>query len=133
MENRPNVVIVMACCRQTKQHFGIRFEEKENDTLGLKSNLDLPRRMWLGDWAFKMDNKLGKREGYDKNEINGIISLDINVYPGCPHCFSKLIFKCSCGQVGCCDSPNQIVTCPNCGMTARLNGYIKRLKGGNDL
>ena len=121
MENRPNVVIVRARCSQSKQYFGIRFEEKEMDTPGVGSHLGLGKKVWVGDWSFAVDSQLSKREGYDKNEINGIISVNLKVYPGCPHCSKKLIFECSCGQAACREGSNQIVTCPSCGRTARLS------------
>ncbi len=131
MKNRPNVVIVMARCNQNMEYFGIRFEEKDGPNLGLSLNLTLARKAWVGDWAFKLEKELGKKEGYDKNKINGIIALN-PAYPGCPHCGQKLIVKCPCGEVACHGDQNQMMTCPSCGITASLDGYIQSLNAGED-
>jgi hypothetical protein len=76
------VVIVMAKCSHSKQSYGIRFEQK------------LPHQ-WVADWAFAIKEAAAKREGYDRSEIMGSFSFDA-AYPGCPHCESPGIFKCSC-------------------------------------
>ena len=132
MESRPNVVIVMARCSHSKEYYGIRFEKKASMEGLPKYNFGIePNHLWVADWAFEIKKESGGREGYDKSEIAGIISIG-PTYPGCPHCHGKSIFKCRCGKVVCWDGECQIVTCPYCGMTDRLSGQIESLKAGDD-
>lgn len=132
MENGPNVVIVMARCSHNKGYFGVRFEENKVGDQGLPFRLHLnPKRLWVADWAFAIESEVGRKEGYDKSEIRGTISMGIT-YPGCPHCNGRSIFRCSCRKVACWDGKSQMVTCPYCGMTGLVNGQIDRLSSGGD-
>jgi hypothetical protein len=112
------VVIVMACCNRTKQNFGIRFEENQ-------------KGRWTADWAFAVKETYAKKEGYDHNTIAGTFMFD-NVYPGCPYCRAKSIFKCGCGKVNCWNRKITIVTCAWCGQTNELSGRIETLSAGVD-
>lgn len=119
MDRLPNVVIVMARCAYSRQAFGIRFEEKR-------------RHQWTADWAFAIKEAAAKREGYDKGEIIGEFSLD-GVYPGCPHCGASHIVKCGvCGKAACWDGLHSTVTCPWCGSTGQIGGYIESLDTSSD-
>jgi len=132
MEKRLSVVVVLARCRHTKEYFGIRFEESKGLAQGSGFGFGLnPKRIWVTDWAFEIANEMGKKERYDKTEIEGIIGMAIT-YPGCPHCNGKSIFKCGCGKVACWDAETKVVTCPHCGMLARLSGQIESLNSGVD-
>lgn len=132
MENRPNIVIVMARCGHSKEYFGIRFEENQSMERYPKHNFGgEPGQFWAADWAFEIRRESGGREGYDKTEISGIFSIS-PTYPGCPYCHGKSIYKCGCGKVVCWDGETQIVTCPYCGMTAQLSGQIESLYSGFD-
>ena len=74
-------------CKCAKQHtFGIRVEKRDGD--------------WYRTWAFKIDEKRAKREGFDKVVINGSMDVD-EEYPGCPYCGSKGFFQCECGKINC--------------------------------
>lgn len=132
MENRPNVVVVMARCSHSRQYYGIRFEESNvvDPNPGFRFGFK-PKRYWVGDWAFEIDEGSGKKEGYDKSEIRGFISMG-SAYPGCPHCKGASIFKCSCGKVACWDGRSDIVTCPYCGITAGIVGQFESLSVGKD-
>ncbi len=112
----PNVAIVMARCCQTKQYYGIRFEERSQGH-------------WVGDWAFAIKETMGKKEGYDRVEVKGIIEL-AEGYPGCPHCENMSIVQCSCQKVGCWDGVSLYFTCPYCGDTGSIDGVIGGFEGG---
>ena len=62
MSTSPKVVIVTARCSQTRQSFGIRFEEK-----GLGQ--------WSADWAFAVTEDAAQREGYDRGMISGVFGF----------------------------------------------------------
>ena len=132
MGNRPNVVIVMARCRQTKEYYGIRFEENRSIERYPKHDFGIePNQLWVADWAFEIKKESADREGYAKTEISGSFSI-APAYPGCPSCHGRSIFKCGCGKVACWDGKSQMVTCPYCGMTGLLSGQIDRLSSGGD-
>jgi DNA-directed RNA polymerase subunit RPC12/RpoP len=100
-----NVVL----CKCEKQHtFGIRVEKRSND--------------WFRTWAFKIDEKRIKREGFDKVVIKGSMANDPE-YPGCPYCGGRGFFQCDCGRINCFkeneDKEKWEVTCNWCGK--RLN------------
>ena len=81
-----NAKIIIARCAKTKQAFGIRVEEREND--------------WIRTWAFPIDEKKASKEGFDTNTISGTLQTDPE-YPGCPFCGSEAFIVCSCGKIGC--------------------------------
>ena len=55
MENRPNVVIVMARCGHSKEYYGIRFEKKPSMEGLPKHNFGIePDQLWVADWAFEI-------------------------------------------------------------------------------
>jgi len=108
----------MARCNRTKQNFGIRFEEKQ-------------KSQWAADWAFAVKEIYAKKEGYDHNTIAGTFILD-SVYPGCPYCHAKGLFKCSCSKVNCWDGEITTVSCSWCGQIGELGGKIEALNAGAD-
>jgi hypothetical protein len=112
-----NVVIVLGRCRQSRQPFGIRFEEKG-------------RGQWMADWAFPVKEGTARREGYDRGEITGSFGFDPG-FPGCPYCRTSSFFKCGCGRVSCMGS-EMTVTCPWCGNTGQIGGQVDRLGAGAD-
>ena len=118
MNDFPDVVVVMARCSQTRQGFGIRFEEKAPG-------------QWIADWAFAIKEAVARKEGYDCGEITGAFGFD-PAYPGCPHCGAMNIFGCNCGKVACWDGERRTVTCPWCGGTGKLSDHIQRLSAGGD-
>ncbi|MDR2485468.1 MAG: hypothetical protein LBD55_08740 [Treponema sp.] len=92
-------------CKCTKQHtFGIRVEKRRHD--------------WYRTWAFKIDEKRAKREGFDKELIKGSMEID-EEYPGCPYCGARGFFQCECGKFNCFKGNEQgnkwDVTCNWCG------------------
>lgn len=119
MNQASDVVIVMSRCSRSKESFGIRFEKDD------QSN-------WVVDWAFPVKEALGRKEGYDKNEIKGRITLDTQ-YPGCPYCHNESFVLCStCAKVSCYDNTSNWVVCPWCNVGNSVGGSIQALRGGDD-
>lgn len=119
MPELPNVVIVLARCARSAGLFGMRFEEKM-------------KRQWLADWAFAIKERTARREGYDRAQITGYISLAPD-YPGCPYCGAKSFFKCgTCEHVVCWDGDSRKVTCSWCGSTGVLGGSLESLSVETD-
>ena len=119
MNEKPNVVIVMARCSRSELAFGVRFEEQS-------------RGQWFGDWAFAMQERAARKEGYTNSEINGAMGLTTG-YPGCPHCHAGGLYKCNCGKVVCWDRDAQVVVCPWCKCAGQPGGQVESLKAGGDL
>lgn len=115
---RLNVVIVLGRCRSQGALFGIRFEE-------------CGHCHWIGDWAFAIRERTAKRERYDSGEIAGSFEFS-PVYPGCPDCGSKCLFRCSCGKVACWDGESRQVKCPWCKQMGLLEGSVDHLSIDQD-
>lgn len=120
MQDRPHVVILTARCRSNRQLFGVRFEEDP-----------LLTGRWRADWAFDLKEDRAKREGYDKTTLEGSFDYQKD-YPGCPHCFSRRLVKCSCGKVFCYDGKGGQLTCPWCGATGRVTGVASKVDVDRD-
>ncbi|MDR0601470.1 MAG: hypothetical protein LBG42_03745 [Treponema sp.] len=99
----------MAKCSSTKKAFGIRIEQRGRD--------------WVRTWAFPIDERKAKREGFDANTISGSMNAG-DEYPGCPHCGNIGFAQCGCGKTGCgggiIDNGDGTaeMTCPWCGETS---------------
>jgi len=93
------VNIVIAKCCKHNQTFGLRLEKINNN--------------WLRTWAFKIKESSVKREGYDKNPINGTL-MPMPSYPGCPYCKADNVVLCGCGKVSCYLSESKSVYCYWC-------------------
>lgn len=113
-----NIVIVMGRCGQSKQSFGIRFEQRSGHE-------------WAGTWAFAIKETAAKREGYEKTRMEGSFSFDA-AFPGCPHCSSRSFFLCGCGKIACMRSEGHRVTCPWCGAIGEVGGAVTNMDGGGD-
>ena len=116
--DRPHVMIVLARCSRKSGAFGIRFEEHVHGH-------------WEADWAFAIQEKAAKREGYDRGKISGKFGF-ANAYPGCPHCHARCIFQCACGKAACWDGDSKTVVCPWCEHKIALQGEIESLDAGTD-
>jgi len=105
-----NAKVIMARCSKTKRSFGIRIEQRGND--------------WVRTWAFPLDERAARREGFEANTITGSMGAD-EYYPGCPHCESPGFTQCGCEKIGCSGGVEkrgkaEIYTCPWCGDTGEL-------------
>ncbi|NCC02137.1 MAG: hypothetical protein EOM34_15990 [Clostridia bacterium] len=103
-------VIALCKCGESHKAYGVRFERIDSNT-------------WQYTWAFPINEKAAKREGYDSTKINGNI-LPSEDYPGCPYCGSKYFMVCSCGKLNCnIVSPDETATCNWCGSTGYVSNY----------
>lgn len=94
-------MVVMAYCQTCKQPFGITVQKIGKD--------------FAFDWAFKINPSSAKREGFDKNKVNGNI-FNTDHYPGCPHCGAETWFQCgNCKKFVCMRPGQKVVKCPECG------------------
>lgn len=115
-----DVIIVVSRCATTKASFGCRLEETA-------------RREWNLTWAFALPPERAQREGYDRAEAKGSISVAPE-YPGCPGCGSGGLVLCArCDRLGCWDRESRVFTCPWCTASGPIGGQITRLSGGGDL
>jgi hypothetical protein len=112
MAGKLNAKVIMAKCSKTRKTFGIRIEHQRGD--------------WVRTWAFPMDERKAKREGYDANTVTG--SMDAtDEYPGCPHCGSPgFLSDGDCGHVSCTGGAIDRgdyaeCTCPWCGETSEYS------------
>jgi predicted RNA-binding Zn-ribbon protein involved in translation (DUF1610 family) len=96
---------IMAICKETKKPFGITVDP-QNGCLSLV-------------WSFKISENQAKREGYDKAKIRGSVLYDAE-FNGCPYCGTKQLYYCNNCKKMVCYHGEEIVTCPNCGNTSRL-------------
>jgi len=95
------MVILQKC--SIKNHLtGIRVEKRDGD--------------WYRTWAFKIDEKKAKNEGFDKNSIKGSFHADPK-YPGCPYCEAISFYQCFCGKLNCYAGHEKSITCRWCGKT----------------
>jgi hypothetical protein len=99
-----NAKVIIAKCSKTQKAFGIRIEQRGGD--------------WARTWAFPVDERKAKREGFEANTISGSMKAD-DEYPGCPHCGGLGFSRCSCGNISCGGGmlDNGEMTCPWCGET----------------
>ncbi|MDR3139182.1 MAG: hypothetical protein LBT95_05855 [Treponema sp.] len=101
----------MAKCSNTKKTFGMRIEQRGGD--------------WVRTWAFPLDERRAKHEGFDANTVSGSMNAD-GEYPGCPHCGSDGFVQCGCGKIGCAGGVGNHgnyakYTCPWCGSRCDLS------------
>lgn len=97
--------VIIAKCVNTKKIYGIRVERRNND--------------WHKTWAFKINEKSAKREGFDKTVIHGKFRAD-DEYNGCPYCGSREFTKCGCGKISCWNG-EKIVRCAWCGAKGEIS------------
>lgn len=119
MDFPANVVVVMGRCCRSSEGFGMRFEGRS-------------WQQWEANWAFPIQERLARKEGYDQSEIKGNILL-ANEYPGCPYCGNASVIRCArCERVSCYDGQLHTASCGWCGWRGPVAGYIDRLSAGGD-
>jgi ribosomal protein S27E len=109
--------IVMARCSKNKAPYGMRLQKAQG--------------IWVGTWAFPLQESAAKKEGYDSKSVSGDIDL-LDEYPGCPHCGAGGFVQCGkCKKIGCFSSQMKSVTCPHCGnvMENFSDGGFSDIKG----
>ena len=92
--------VTLAKCPRSKDLYGMRIEEREND--------------WVRTWAFKISEQKAKHEGYESEKKSGSMQPTPE-YPGCPYCGAMGIAQCSCGKLFCWRSETGTAVCPWCG------------------
>ncbi len=114
----PNVNIITGRCRKTGALFGIRMEQVGNT--------------WVATWSFPIEERLARREGYDKTELKGEFAFDES-FPGCPHCHSHSFVVCGCEKLSCTAPGTTQFTCPWCRRSGKIGGETAdRLRAGGD-
>ena len=99
-----NAKVILARCSENRKCFGIRIEQQGRD--------------WVRTWAFPIDERKAKREGFDANTVTGSMNA-LDGYPGCPHCGANGFIQCGCERIACSggivDSGGYLEhTCPWC-------------------
>lgn len=80
-------VILMRCARVSKS-YGVRIQLMEDGD-------------WYRTWAFPINEKAARVEGFDKTPIRGNLFV-IDEYPGCPYCGTKDFVQCGkCSKLTC--------------------------------
>lgn len=101
-----NANVVLCKCPRSKNLFGMRIEERDND--------------WLRTWAFKITESKARHEGYEKTKSTGSMQPTPE-YPGCPHCGALDIAQCSCGKLFCWYGETNTAVCPWCGQSGEYH------------
>lgn len=106
----PEARIAMAKCKETKgKLYGVRFQKCLSG--------------WNYTWAFPMEEKTAKREGYQDTDITGDIQPDTE-YPGCPYCGTRYFVVCgNCKHLNCNTKIGEAFTCEWCGTTGTLVNF----------
>ena len=105
MTNPLNAKVIIGKCSKTQKTFGIRIEDRGNG--------------WVSTWAFPIDERKAKHEGYSDTSTVALSGIDDN-FPGCPHCGDKVIVQFGCKKTGCCGGCRKgliftDIICPWCG------------------
>ena len=99
-----NAKVILCKCPRSKDLYGIRIEERNND--------------WIRTWAFKITENRATREGYEKARCSGSMQPTPE-YPGCPYCGLISIAQCRCNKLFCfsvnSENLSTILSCPWCG------------------
>jgi predicted RNA-binding Zn-ribbon protein involved in translation (DUF1610 family) len=122
MTGAQNAKVIIARCSKTQKTFGIRIEERGNG--------------WVSTWAFPIDERKAKHEGYSDTSTVALSGQDDN-FPGCPHCGDKNIVQFGgCKKIGCGGGSRKgliftEIICPWCGEKNVLqNGGSLNVSGG---
>ena len=67
--------VILARCPDNRQVYGMRTEK-------------MPDGDWRRNWAFALDERRAKSEGYDRLKVRGSLRYTAE-YPGCPYCGAK--------------------------------------------
>lgn len=105
----PEARIAMCKCKETKKLYGVRMQREGSG--------------WKYTWAFPIEEKSAKREGYHDTELMGSIEPD-EEYPGCPYCSTKYFVVCGgCKKLNCNVGVGNTFKCEWCGMSGTLGGF----------
>lgn len=93
--------VILVKCSNGKRVYGIRTQKMSDGD-------------WWRTWAFPVDEKRAKNEGYDETKVQGNL-YHTEEYPGCPYCGTKNFVQCNkCKKISCWHGETRM-TCPWCG------------------
>jgi len=95
--------VVIAKCQKSKKTYGMRVERRGNS--------------WCLTWAFKINEKMAAREGFEHAKISGDFYMD-GAFPGCPYCGAMNFIQCACTKLTCYDDSG-MAECAWCGFSAK--------------
>lgn len=112
-------IYVLARCTQTRQYFGMTFEER-------------PRGSW--QWylisGIPLPEERSKQGEYDRlNNVVGSFFFDNSKYKGCPYCQAMSFYQarhCN-NQLACWNGMTNPVPCAWCGETITISGTISKV------
>lgn len=110
--------VILARCPDNRQVYGMRTEK-------------MPDGDWRRNWAFAIDERRAKSEGYDRLKVRGSLRYTAE-YPGCPYCGAKNLVQCgNCGKLTCWKGEEELA-CAWCGIG--MGGFERvsevRVSGG---
>ena len=80
--------VIMQMCPKANRRFGVRTQKMQDQD-------------WWRTWAFEIDDRRAKREGYDVTPVLGNLNCT-EEFPGCPHCGSYSFVQCGrCKRLSC--------------------------------
>ena len=118
MSKKCEAIVIVAKCSKTGKLYGNRVEKKSDGK-------------WHFTWAFKLNQDIIKKEGYDKSTIVGSMVNDES-YKGCPYCGNPDWLYCeTCGKMNCYDGEKKYQVCNWCNANLFVyNPERYKLKGG---
>lgn len=88
-----NAQVILVKCKSSKRLYGVRIQQNKG-------------KEWDMTWAFPIDDKRAKNEGFDRTVLNADCSATDD-YPGCPTCGATGFVKCAnCGKLTCWNGEN---------------------------
>lgn len=89
-----NAQVILIRCKSSKHLYGARIQQKKG-------------KKWDMTWAFSIDERRAKNEGFDKAIVN-VDCCATEEYPGCPTCGAIGYVQCvSCGKLTCWNGENK--------------------------
>lgn len=93
--------VILTKCPKTRRMFGVRIHKMDDGD-------------WWRTWAFPIEERRAKCEGYDLQEIKGNL-YSTDKYPGCPYCGTYGFVQCGhCGKLSCYNGEDSL-DCMWCG------------------
>ena len=102
------VAIIIQKCSSNKRLLGVRTQKMEDGD-------------WWRTWAFAMNERQAKREGYDTTPVQGSLR-ETEEFPGCPYCSAHSFAQCPICHKRLCWNGESHVCCPWC--SAELSNFV---------
>lgn len=109
-------IVLARCPENNKKLYAIRMQKNGSN--------------WNLTWAFPVDEKKAKSEGYDRTDLKGTF-IPAENYNGCPTCKAKAFMYCPrCSKITCYHGESR-ATCAWCGLSGETKVQDDLvLKGG---